>query len=155
MISGWTSDVTAGFPQNECFQESKGSRKTNFDLASEVTWYHFYLMLGSQNLLRIKSKLKGRSIHIGRRGSLGASLVLTWCYTTGNLIIFYTSLLFPHYATKSFYIWFWFFGQVIKDPPPPPPSAPREVSECLISDVGVFLCMKVLSPNLTNYIIVE
>ena len=52
---------------------------------------------------------------------------------------------------------FLFLVQVIKDPPPPPPSAPKEVNECLISDVGIFfffLCLDIM-PDLINYAVVR
>ena len=54
------------------------------------------------------------------------------------------------------FFFFFFLVQVIKDPPPPPPSAPKEVNECLISDVGIFFFLYLdIMPDLINYAVVR
>lgn len=62
-------------PPEWVFQGSQGKQKNSLDRSSVVTWYDFYLMLVSQKLVTGKSRCKGRSIHIGRQGSLG----MRWC----------------------------------------------------------------------------
>lgn len=76
VVWGQASNMTAGFPQNECFKGVRRGGNTSLDLASEVMWYHFYLTLVSQKPLPGKPRFKGRGIHVGRQGSLGTSLTV-------------------------------------------------------------------------------
>lgn len=99
-------------------------------------------MLVSQNLVTGEPVFQGRGVALERPSSLGTSLA----YHSVLLIklflhVFAVSL--P--CHQNFYLFYFFFpGQVIKDPPRPPPPAPKEVSRCLVSDVDSSLYLDIM-----------